>query len=417
MRLILILACMAGLTVIAGHALAPAAPEQGAETGLVVVVDAEGAIRATGQVPHEFPIKHLRKRIPGIDISGGVTSAGNGDLEDWARVLDALTIVIPRLHAGEARIAGRRVGIAGILRPGFSAGATRGAIRLALGSAWEVAIELAEAPPPAKVALRKTAYGLEISGILPAGLDPPEALSLLGDAEDRGITGGGGGDAAAWGTALARLGELLALYVDATGRISEGAIEINGTLLPGYEAVRLGPWLGRQLGEGWQVSVAGRELLAREGDTRRDLATGGTERLRRGRWLPEFGFEPGPETCARQTGAALSSGQVSFVIGKSQVDRSATPLLDRLAGVAIRCLNDGGLTLEIGGHTDNMGDDADNMALSRKRAMAVLLELMDRGVRADAMAAIGYGETRPVADNATDEGRAMNRRISFDWSG
>ncbi len=417
MRPILILACLAGLTVIAGRALAPAAPEQGAESGLIVVVDAEGAVRATGQVPRDFPIKRLKKRIPGIDLSGGVTSAGNGDPEDWERVLDALTIVIPRLRAGEARIAGQRVRIAGTLRPGFSVEATRGAIRLALGSAWEVAIELDEAPPPAAIALKKTAYGLEISGILPAGIDPPEALSLLGNAEVGGITGGGAGDAAAWGTALAGLGELLALYVDATGRVAQGAVEIDGTLLPGYEAGRLGEWLGRQLGEDWQVSLAGRELRARDGDTRRDLATGGTERLRRGRWLPEFGFEPGPETCASQTRAALSGGDVGFVIGKSQVDRSATALLDRLAGIAIRCLNDGGLRLTIGGHTDNIGDKADNMALSRKRAMAVLLELSDRGVRADAMAVIGYGETRPVADNATDEGRARNRRITFEWSG
>ncbi len=416
MRLILIVACLAGLTVIAGPALAPAAPEPGAETGLVVVVDAKGVTRATGRVPREFPIKHLKKRIPGIDLSGGVTSAGDGDPEDWEHALDALTIIIPRLSAGEARIAGRRVWIAGTLRPGFSAEATRGAIRLALGSAWEVEIALDEAPPPAAIALRKTAYGLEISGILPAGLDPPEALSLLGDARDGGITGGGGGDAAAWGTALARLGELLALYVDATGHIANGVVEIDGTLLPGYEAGRLGPWLGRQLGEDWRVSLAGRELPARDGDTRHDLATGGTERLRRGRWLPEFGFEPGPEACASQTRAALAGGQVSFVIGKSQVDREATPLLDRLAGVAIRCLNDGGLRLEIGGHTDDLGDDAGNMALSRKRAKAVLLELLERGVRADAMIAAGYGETRPVAANTTGDGRARNRRITFQWS-
>jgi OOP family OmpA-OmpF porin len=57
------------------------------------------------------------------------------------------------------------------------------------------------------------------------------------------------------------------------------------------------------------------------------------------------------------------------------------------------------------------------MALSRKRAMTVLLELMDRGVRADAMAATGHGETRSVAANATEDGRAKNRRITFDWSG
>ncbi len=416
MRLILILAGLAGLTVIAGQAPAPAAPEQGAETGLVVVVDASGAVRATGRVPGDFPVEHLKKRIPGIDLSGGVTSAGDGDPEAWARALDALTIVIPRLDAGELRIAGRRAEISGSLRPGFSAGTTRGAIRLALGSAWEVEIDLEEAPPAAEVTLSKTAYGLEISGILPAGIDPPEALSLLGDAAGGGITGGGAGNAAAWGTALARLGELLALYVDATGRIAPGVVEIDGTLLPGYQAATLGRWLGRQLGADWRVSVAGRELAARDGDTRRDLASGATERLRRDRWLPEFGFEPGPETCAGQTRAVLAGGQVGFVIGKSQVERSAAALLDRLAGIALRCLNHGGLRLEIGGHTDDIGDAADNMALSRRRAMAVLLELLDRGVRADAMIAAGYGETRPVAANATGDGRAMNRRISFEWS-
>ena len=416
MRLIPILAGLAGLTIVAGHAVAPAAPEQAAETGLVVVVDASGAVRATGRVPRDFPIKHLRKRIPGIDLSGGVTAGGDGDPEEWARALDAVTIVIPRLREGEARIAGRRIGIFGTLRPGFSAGATRGAIRLALGPAWEVDIGLDEAPPPAAIALKKTAYGVEVSGILPAGIGPHEALSLLGDAEDGGITGGGAGNAAAWGAALARLGELHALYADATGRVADGAVEIDGTLLPGYQAATLGMWLGGQLGEDWRVSLAGREVPAHDGDTRRDLATGGTERLRRGRWLPEFGFEPGPETCAGQTRAALAGSQVSFIIGKAQVDGPAAALLDRLAGVAIRCLNDGGLKLKVGGHTDNIGDEAGNMALSRKRAMAVLLELMDRGVRADAITAVGFGETRPVADNATDEGRAMNRRISFDWS-
>jgi len=417
MRRILILACLAGLTIIAGHAPVSAALEPGARTGLVVVVDASGAIRATGQVPREFPIRHLTGRIPGIDISGGVTSTGDGDPAEWERALDAVTILIPRLRTGEARIAGRRIEISGTLQPGFSAGATRGAIRLALGSAWEVAIELDETPPPAEVALSKTAYGFKISGILPAGIDPPEAISLLGGAENGGITGGGTGDAAAWGPALARLGEVFALYADATGLIAEGIVEIDGTLMPGYQASNLGSWLGRQLGEDWRVDLTGRELPARDGDTRRDLATGGTERLRRGRWLPEFGFEPEPESCSGQTDAALAADQVSFVIGKSQVDRSAMALLDRLAGIAIRCLNDGGLRLEIGGHTDNMGDDAANMALSQKRAMAVLLELMERGVRTDAMTATGQGETHPVATNATEEGRAMNRRISFDWSG
>jgi outer membrane protein OmpA-like peptidoglycan-associated protein len=431
MRLILHLVFLAGLTVVTGHALAQAAAEPAAQPGLAVVVDAEGSVSATGQVPRDFPLKGLSKRIPGIDLSGGVVNLGEGgpqngappnDVEkDWERVLDVLTIVIPRLHRGEAWISGLRIGISGTLQPGFSAEATRGAIRLAAGTAWEVEIELAEAPPPAAIILHKTARGVAISGILPAGVDPPEALLLLGvppgeAPHDDGLTGGGQGDATSWDTALASLGEVVPLYADATGRISNGNIEVEGTLLPGYDAGGLGGWLTQQLGKDWQISLEGHEIPARDGDTRRDLVTGEITRLRSGHWLPELNFEPGPETCANQTSAALSGGGVTFVTGKSQVDHEAQPILDRLAGIAIRCLNQGGLTLRIGGHTDNAGDDASNSALSQKRAMAVLLELMDRGVRTDAMSAIGYGETRPIADNGTPDGQAKNRRITFDWS-
>ncbi len=416
MRLFLISASVAGLIISAGHSLATVVSPHEAVIGLVVAVDAGGGVRATGQMPREFPLADLKKQIPEIDLSGGVVNDGNGDTENWVRAIDALTIVLPRLHEGDARIAGRRVVISGILRPGFNAEATRGAIRLALGSAWEVEFALEEAPPPAALVLEKTAHGIVISGILPTGIDPPGALALLASEQDGGLTSGGGGDAAAWGKALANLGELVALYADATCRISDGAVEIEGTLLPGYEADRLGEWLGLQLGDGWQLSFSGQENPAREGDTRRDLDSGGTERLRRGRWLPELAFEPGPAACASQASSARAGGQVTFVIGKSQIEPAARPLLDRLAGVAIRCLNEGGLKLEFGGHTDNMGDDADNIALSQKRAMAVLLELIDRGVRADAMSAIGFGESRPVADNGTEDGRSTNRRITLEWS-
>ena len=71
---ILILAGLAGLTAIAGPAPAPAAQEQGAETGLVVVMDASGAVRASGRMPRAFPVRHLEQRIPGIDLSGALTS-------------------------------------------------------------------------------------------------------------------------------------------------------------------------------------------------------------------------------------------------------------------------------------------------------------------------------------------------------
>ena len=69
--------------------------------------------------------------------------------------------------------------------------------------------------------------------------------------------------------------------------------------------------------------------------------------------------------------------------------------------------------LSIEGHTDNTGDAAMNLDLSKRRASAVKNFLMGQGVSSDRLNAEGYGETRPVADNGTQEGRALNRRVEM----
>jgi outer membrane protein OmpA-like peptidoglycan-associated protein len=66
--------------------------------------------------------------------------------------------------------------------------------------------------------------------------------------------------------------------------------------------------------------------------------------------------------------------------------------------------------IEIGGHTDDVGSDEDNMQLSQDRAEAVRNWLVRRGIDGDRIKAKGYGETRPVASNQTAEGRQKNRR-------
>ncbi len=69
-----------------------------------------------------------------------------------------------------------------------------------------------------------------------------------------------------------------------------------------------------------------------------------------------------------------------------------------------------GLRIELAGHTDDVGKDADNLRLSERRANAVRDHLIAKGIEADRVVAKGYGETRPVASNDTEEGRALNRR-------
>ncbi|MFJ4134694.1 OmpA family protein, partial [Pseudomonas cyclaminis] len=67
--------------------------------------------------------------------------------------------------------------------------------------------------------------------------------------------------------------------------------------------------------------------------------------------------------------------------------------------------------VEVAGHTDSVGPDAYNQKLSQRRADAVKQVLVKDGVAPSRVTAVGYGESRPVADNATEAGRAVNRRV------
>ena len=68
------------------------------------------------------------------------------------------------------------------------------------------------------------------------------------------------------------------------------------------------------------------------------------------------------------------------------------------------------LRLELAGHTDSIGNPANNQALSQKRAESVYAYLTGKGIAANRLKAVGYGDTQPVESNDTEEGRKKNRR-------
>jgi OOP family OmpA-OmpF porin len=69
--------------------------------------------------------------------------------------------------------------------------------------------------------------------------------------------------------------------------------------------------------------------------------------------------------------------------------------------------------LRIEGHTDNTGTHAHNLDLSGKRALAIKAWLVAKGEKPERLIAVGFAETRPIADNSTAEGKAQNRRTEF----
>lgn len=115
--------------------------------------------------------------------------------------------------------------------------------------------------------------------------------------------------------------------------------------------------------------------------------------------------------CEARFDAVMASNMVVFASGNAEISRESGATLDKLMAVAGQCAD--GLVFELGGHTDSIGERVFNVYLSEIRAQAVADYMIARGFDADRLRAIGYGPDEPIADNATPEGRAANRRIEF----
>ena len=115
---------------------------------------------------------------------------------------------------------------------------------------------------------------------------------------------------------------------------------------------------------------------------------------------------------AQQTerGLLVTLGDVLFAFNKAELSAQAAPRLDKLANF-LKQFPDRKLLIE--GYTDSVGSDSYNQNLSDRRAQAVRDALVQRGVDSSRITARGYGKAHPVADNASPEGRAMNRRVEI----
>lgn len=121
------------------------------------------------------------------------------------------------------------------------------------------------------------------------------------------------------------------------------------------------------------------------------------------------------ETCQQKLNETMSGKTILFETNKAKIKPESYALLSAVIEVVKACketISQKGI--QISGHTDNVGNDQYNQSLSQRRAFAVKTYLRKSGIEGALMKAIGYGESQPVASNNNDEGRAQNRRITFE---
>ncbi len=103
-------------------------------------------------------------------------------------------------------------------------------------------------------------------------------------------------------------------------------------------------------------------------------------------------------------------GVESFESGSSQLSDSIEPMLLQIGRVLVEFDK---TLISVFGHTDDTGPDNVNQRISEQRGMSVAQHLMDQGVNRNRVLVVGYGESRPVASNETEEGRNRNRRVEL----
>lgn len=101
---------------------------------------------------------------------------------------------------------------------------------------------------------------------------------------------------------------------------------------------------------------------------------------------------------------------INFDTGKFDIKPESMPIIDQIAAL-MKAHAD--LKISIEGHTDNVGTPASNKTLSEQRAKSVMNAVVQKGIAAGQLSAVGWGQDKPIADNRGEDGRAKNRRVEI----
>jgi OOP family OmpA-OmpF porin len=125
---------------------------------------------------------------------------------------------------------------------------------------------------------------------------------------------------------------------------------------------------------------------------------------------PERGQPLTPAACRDQLQTVLQAGRIEFDANNPVITTDSLGTLDRVSATMLRCPD---AAIEVGVHSDNDGTPSALHDRTQARADALMDYLVRAGVRRERLTAVGYGATKPIADNATAAGQAANRRVEF----
>jgi outer membrane protein OmpA-like peptidoglycan-associated protein len=340
-------------------------PRPPAPVGVSVVWTADGRAEIRGTVQSDdqfeaivaasagaFGVDNIDQSRLGVDDSGGVNA--DEQIGVFVSIIDRMS---SRLAQGVALLQDQRLRLSGILAPGFGGDVFDDLLVAATDAGLATSTDLVpvSALSPFDRSIEVTAAGVVLTGNVSSA---EEAADLVAAVNELG------------------LGEVRDELVVTEVSPVEGVVTLIG-----------------ELDE--DVSAALRALVATDDGimVRDQLSIVSAEADAVERLNELFSLEPVLFDTARATIRDESA---------ATLDRAAE-ILSTIEGVAIR----------IDGHTDSQGDPARNLELSQERAEAVLDALVLRGVDLALLEAQGFGESRPIADNTTAEGRQANRRIEL----
>ena len=358
----------------------------------------------------------------------------------WPSVANKGLAVMDTLETGEMALVDRTLTVTGTAStPTEKAAAEAVLENLPDGYEKVVSIDTLDDGKPVSYAVTYTeAGGPVVAGKLPNGATPASIAAALGvgDVNGSAVTSAVGGTEGAdkLHADLAALAGNIQDMRTFSYAVSDTSQSFFSKLQPGVDGDLIEAQLGRALGENFRLVFKAQpipepeptpepeaeleiapEVVYQEGDLRYNGVTRNQEIYMGGFWMTVLDFQATSENCAASAKEVLESAKINFITSSAELDPSSWRALSNLGAVILSCLGNSQLRVEVGGHTDSDGSDVDNYILSKARAEVVVQRLLARGVPVGRIIAVGFGDTEPVADNATEEGKAANRRTAIRW--